>query len=75
MRAAGEDVHGVRIRALVVILWRAGLRISEALALAETDLEPQRGSVLVRHARAASAARSAWTPGRGSTSSPGANTG
>ncbi len=48
MRTAGEDVHGARIRALVVILWRAGLRISEALALAETDLEPQRGSVLVR---------------------------
>jgi site-specific recombinase XerD len=51
MRAAGEDTHGARIRALVVILWRAGLRISEALALAETDLEPQRGSILVRRGK------------------------
>jgi site-specific recombinase XerD len=51
MRAAGEDTHGARIRALVVILWRAGLRISEALALAETDLEPQRGAVLVRRGK------------------------
>lgn len=48
MRAAGPGDHGDRIRALVVILWRAGLRINEALSLSETDLEPRRGSVLVR---------------------------
>ena len=29
-------------------LWRAGLRIQEALALAEHDLDPRRGSLLVR---------------------------
>jgi site-specific recombinase XerD len=51
MRAAGVGVHGDRIRALVVVLWRAGLRISEALALAETDLEPKRGSILVRRGK------------------------
>lgn len=51
MRVAGEGVHGQRIRALVVILWRAGLRIHEALTLAETDLEPRRGSILVRHGK------------------------
>ena len=51
MRAAGESVHGARVRALVVILWRAGLRINEALTLAETDLEPRRGSILVRHGK------------------------
>jgi site-specific recombinase XerC len=34
-----------------VILWRSGLRISEALALAETDLEPTRGSLLVRRGK------------------------
>jgi site-specific recombinase XerD len=51
MRTAGEGVHGQRIRALVVILWRAGLRINEALTLAETDLEPRRGSILVRHGK------------------------
>ncbi len=51
MRVAGDGVHGARIRALVVILWRAGLRINEALTLAETDLEPRRGSILVRHGK------------------------
>jgi site-specific recombinase XerD len=51
MRVAGDGVHGVRVRALVVILWRAGLRINEALSLAETDLEPRRGSILVRHGK------------------------
>jgi site-specific recombinase XerD len=39
------------LRALVVVLWRAGLRISEALALAETDLDGRRGSVLVRRGK------------------------
>jgi site-specific recombinase XerD len=48
MRAAGERPYGLRLRALIVILWRSGRRISEALALAETDLEPVRGSLLVR---------------------------
>jgi site-specific recombinase XerD len=51
MRETGERPHGVRLRALVVVLWRAGLRISEALALAETDLERSRGSLLVRHGK------------------------
>jgi site-specific recombinase XerD len=51
MRTAGEGIHGARVRALIVILWRAGLRINEALTLAETDLEPQRGSILVRHGK------------------------
>jgi integrase/recombinase XerD len=51
MRAAGHSPEGVRLRAIVVVLWRAGLRISEALALAETDLDPARGSLLVRHGK------------------------
>jgi site-specific recombinase XerD len=38
MREAGEGPYGRRMRALIAILWRAGLRISEALALAESDL-------------------------------------
>ncbi len=37
--------------ALVAVLWRAGLRISEALALTESDVDPRRGSVLVRHGK------------------------
>src|SRR3954464_4227310 len=51
MRHAGSDVYGARLRALIVVLWRAGLRIHEALALGEADLDPRRGSVLVRRGK------------------------
>jgi integrase len=51
MRQAGDGVHGRRLRGLVVVLWRAGLRICEALALAEADLDPRRGSLLVRRGK------------------------
>src|SRR4051812_21835027 len=33
MRAAGDGRHARRLRGLIVVLWRAGLRIREALAL------------------------------------------
>jgi len=39
MRAAGDRRHGCRMRGLIVVLWRAGLRIHEALALNESDLD------------------------------------
>ena len=48
MSAAGNGADGARLRALIVVLWRAGLRISEALDLAETDLDRSRGAVVVR---------------------------
>ncbi|MBV9425774.1 MAG: site-specific integrase, partial [Solirubrobacterales bacterium] len=48
MRQAGPGPYADSLRALIAILWRAGLRISEALALTETDLDPKSGSVLVR---------------------------
>ena len=51
MRAAGDDDHGRRLRALIVILWRAGLRVQEALALAEADLDQRRGALLVRRGK------------------------
>jgi site-specific recombinase XerD len=51
MRCAGDTPHGLRTRALIVLLWRAGLRISEALSLAESDLDPSRGSILVRRGK------------------------
>jgi integrase len=34
-----------------VVMWRAGLRIQEALALTEGDLDQRRGSVLVRRGK------------------------
>ena len=51
MRQAGDGAHGDRLRGLIVVLWRAGLRIGEALALHEADLEPGRGAVLVREGK------------------------
>jgi site-specific recombinase XerD len=51
MRTAGDSLHGRRLRGLVVVLWRAGLRIDEALALHESDLNRRRGSLLVRHGK------------------------
>jgi len=51
MRHAGNDRHGLRIRALIVVLWRGGLRVSEALALNETDIDERRGSLLIRHGK------------------------
>ena len=65
MRAAGEGAAGSRLRALIVILWRAGLRISEAVDLAETDLDRLRGAILVRRGegdrrREVGMDRSAW---------------
>jgi site-specific recombinase XerC len=41
----------VRLRGIIVVLWRAGLRISEALALNESDLDHDRGALLVRHGK------------------------
>jgi integrase len=49
MLAASDDPAGLRLRGVIIVLWRAGLRISEALALTETDLDHDRGALLVRH--------------------------
>ena len=51
MRAAGDAPDGVRLRGVIIALWRAGLRISEALALTETDLDSDRGALLIRHGK------------------------
>src|SRR3954468_13395682 len=51
MRQTADDRHGARLRALIAVLWRGGLRIQEALALGERDLDPRRGSLLVRRGK------------------------
>jgi integrase len=51
MRHAGDNRHGWLLRALIVVLWRGVLRIQEALALTEPDLDPRRGALLVRHGK------------------------
>ena len=58
VRAAGDRSHGRRLRALIVLLWRAGLRIHEALALTEGDLESA-------PRLAPDPARQGWAPPRG----------
>jgi integrase len=42
---------GVRNRALVAILWRCGLRIGEALALAPKDFDPDSGTLVVQRGK------------------------
>ena len=51
IRAGGDGRHGCRLRGLIVVLWRAGLRIHDALALNESDLDRRRGSLLVRRGK------------------------
>jgi integrase len=51
MHASGEGADAIRLRGLIVVLWRAGLRISEALALNESDLDSNRGAILVRRGK------------------------
>jgi integrase len=51
MRQAGQARYGARLNGLIVILWRAGLRIHEALSLLESHLDPRRGSILGRHGK------------------------
>src|SRR5579875_2974319 len=67
MRSIGDRAAGHRLRALIVLLWRAGLRISEALTLHEGDLD-RSGRCSSDAARAVNDARSEWTVGRGSSS-------
>ncbi len=62
MHAAGDDHDAIRLRGLIV-LWRAGPRISEALALTASDLDLHRGAILVAEVQAANAAKWEWTAG------------
>ena len=58
MRHVGDGTHGRRLRKLIVVLWRAGLHIHEALALGEADLDRRRGSLLVRRGKGGRRTRS-----------------
>jgi len=42
---------GIRNRALIVVLWRAGLRVSEALSLALKDIDVSAGTIRVLHGK------------------------
>jgi len=47
VRVVGDRSDGQRVRALIVLLWRAGLRISEALAIRESDLDSKLGGTVI----------------------------
>lgn len=47
MAACGESVTGMRNRALIAVLHRSGLRVSEALALYEKDIDFERCAIRV----------------------------
>ena len=64
MRQAGAGLHGARLRGLITVLWRGGLRISEALSLAELD--QGRGALLVRHGKGGKRREVGMTSGAGS---------
>lgn len=51
MRHVRAAPRGNRLNGLIVVLWRAGLRINEALSPTEGDLDQRRGSILVRHGK------------------------
>jgi site-specific recombinase XerD len=55
---------------LIVLLWRVGLRINEALTLTEPDLDARLGAILVRHGQGSRRREVGWTPGAGTTSAP-----
>jgi len=42
---------GIRNRALIAVLYRAGLRVSEALSLRPKDMDPRKGAVRVLHGK------------------------
>jgi site-specific recombinase XerC len=49
--ASAIDPTAIGSAALIVLFWGAGLRVSEALALQESDLDRSRGAVLVRRGK------------------------
>ena len=52
-RRAGRQAHlsALRLRTLVLVLWRTGIRISEALALEEADLDSGEQTITVREGK------------------------
>jgi len=59
----GRGPAGRRNRALIMIMWRAGLRVSEALALYPKDVDLERGQIAVLHGKGDRARVIALDPG------------
>jgi integrase len=63
MRHAGDRVHGRRLRALIGVLWRAGLADSRASRSPKPTWIRAADRCSCAGARAAAAAKSGWTTG------------
>ena len=50
-KCSGRAPTGIRNRALLTVLYRGGLRISEALALEPKDLDSKEGTIRVLHGK------------------------
>src|SRR5207302_1830387 len=61
MRHARHVPYGHRLNGLIVVLWRAGLRINEALSLTEPIWTTGADRSWSETARTTAAARSGWT--------------
>ncbi len=51
LAACNRGPSGARNRALLVVLWRAGLRTAEALALRPNDLDPAAGLIRIQRGK------------------------
>jgi integrase len=66
MRAARRRQRRFRLRGRIIVLWRAGLRISEALALTESDLDWAAARSWSR-GKGGKRSKTGMDPGRGSS--------
>jgi len=51
LEACGKSWTGRRNRALIVLMWRAGLRLAEALAVKTWDVDAKNKTIRVRHGK------------------------
>ena len=69
--ATGTTLIGVRSKALIVIMWRGGLRCGEALALRDADIDMRGGTIRILHGKGAKAGPSGSTTRPSKSSRPG----
>jgi site-specific recombinase XerD len=62
LAATDDGLRGLRVRALVLVLWRSGLRISEALALKPADVERLPDGRVTLHVRRGKGGRERRVP-------------
>ena len=65
MRHTADDRHGFRLRAMIVVLWRAGLPSTKRSPWPSTTSISAAARFWFAAARAVGAARSGWTSGAG----------